>query len=147
MNYQQDILPLFKKYCFDCHAGKDPEGVLAMDALKPVEGRRQSPAIMLTRFPERQKSTVRRGGMNARSGSAAYAFDVSFSLDLAWVGYYNPPTSRQAVSFLTSERITFSLSGLPASWNGTNLDECRSNAVGTKPGNARTVLVSRVNCS
>jgi hypothetical protein len=68
---------------------------------------------------------------------------MSFSLDLAWGGYYNPATSRQAVSFLTSERITLSLSGSPADRDGTNLDECRSNAVGTKPGNARTMLVSR----
>jgi len=33
---------------------------------------------------------------------------MSFSLDLAWFGLYNPATSRQAVSFFTSERITFS---------------------------------------
>lgn len=40
LNYQKDILPLFKKYCFDCHTGKDPEGKMVLDTLKPIADRK-----------------------------------------------------------------------------------------------------------
>jgi hypothetical protein len=40
LDYKKDILPLFKKYCFDCHAGKDPEGKLEIDQLSLVPDRK-----------------------------------------------------------------------------------------------------------
>ena len=51
---------------------------------------------------------------------------MSFSLDLAWVGYYNPATSRQAVSFLTSERITLSSFGTKRAPTSTNVAQTLS---------------------
>jgi hypothetical protein len=63
-------------------------------------------------------STVRRKkhchgrAESVRSGSAACVFAMSFSLDLGLHELYKPATSRQAVSFFTSERITISALGL-----------------------------------
>lgn len=60
----------------------------------------------------RRKKHCRGRAQSVRSGSAACVFAMSFSLDLVRHGLYNPATSRQAVSFFTSERTTISALGL-----------------------------------
>ena len=37
--FPAEIGPLLKKYCYDCHAGKEPEGKLSLDELNPAGGR------------------------------------------------------------------------------------------------------------
>ena len=59
------------------------------------------------RFETLLRTLVRADRLKARSGSAACTFHTAFGLDLALVGLYNPPTSRQAVSVPASERTTF----------------------------------------
>jgi Protein of unknown function (DUF1592)/Protein of unknown function (DUF1588)/Protein of unknown function (DUF1587)/Protein of unknown function (DUF1595)/Protein of unknown function (DUF1585)/Ca-dependent carbohydrate-binding module xylan-binding len=43
LNYKNDIQPLLKKYCYDCHSGTDPEGKLVFDKLDPAGGRKVRP--------------------------------------------------------------------------------------------------------
>ena len=40
LDFKKEVLPLFKKFCFDCHAGKDPEGKLQLDRLDHAGGRK-----------------------------------------------------------------------------------------------------------